>query len=63
MNPLLNTPNGTIVMIVSFSLSQRIPAPADIIRAETNTATRRKRSDDTVMSDSIIRHCHLSEFL
>ena len=24
MNPLLNTPNGTIVKIVSFSLSQRI---------------------------------------
>ena len=24
MNPLLNTPNGTIVMIVSFLLSQRI---------------------------------------
>ncbi len=23
MNPLLNTPNGTIVKIVSFSLSQR----------------------------------------
>ncbi len=25
MNPLLNPPNGTIVKIVSFLLSQRIP--------------------------------------
>lgn len=35
MNTPLNTPNGTIVKIVSFSLSQRIPANAAIIRTET----------------------------
>lgn len=34
MNTPLNTPNGTIVKIVSFSLSQRIPVRVVIIRVQ-----------------------------
>lgn len=36
MNTPLNTPNGTIVKIVSFSLSQRMRVPAVIIQTEIN---------------------------
>ena len=35
MNTPLNTPNDTIVMIVSFSLSQQTIVSAVIIRIET----------------------------
>ena len=43
MNPLLNPPNGTIVMIVSFSLSQRTHVPAGIILTEINADVHSRR--------------------
>ena len=44
MNTPLNTPNGTIVKIVSFSLSQRTHAGAVIIQTEINVDARQQIS-------------------
>ena len=45
MNPLLNPPNGTIVMIVSFSLSQRIRVPVAITRICKDADVHRQQSN------------------
>ena len=43
MNTPLNTPNDTIVMIVSFSLSQQTRANVVIIQIEIGVHARRYR--------------------